>query len=58
MIKDPVVEEIHKIRAELLAEYGGIDGYFQHLQKLQGELKDRIVRREPRKPQVSTRKAS
>ena len=58
MIKDPIVEEIHKIREQLLAEHGGIDGYIQHLQELQTELKDRIVRREPRKPRVSTQKAS
>lgn len=55
MAKDPIVEEIHKIRAELLEEHGGIDGYIRHLDELRLELKDRIVHREPRKPITITR---
>ncbi len=31
MAKDPIVEEIHQIREELLKEHGGMDGYMQHL---------------------------
>jgi len=58
MIDDPVVEEIHKIREELLEEYGGFDGYFNHLLELQEQLKDRIVHREPRPPAVTHRKIS
>lgn len=58
MIKDPIVEEIHKIREELLAEHGGMDGYMRHLESLRAELKDRIVRREPRKPATTKLKAS
>ena len=57
-MNDPIVEEIHKIREELLAEYGGMDGYIRHLEDLQLEFKDRIVRREPRKPELTTHKAS
>jgi len=58
MAKDPVVEEIHKIRAALLKEHGGIEGYIRHLDQLRVELKDRIVRREPRKPMITSQKAS
>jgi hypothetical protein len=58
MAKDPIVEEIHKIRAELLEEHGGIDGYIRHLDQLRVELKDRVVRREPRKPIITSQKAS
>jgi hypothetical protein len=50
MNRDPVVEELHKVRETLLAQHGGIDGYVRHLAELQHELKDRIVHREPRKP--------
>ena len=57
MIKDPIVEEIHKIREELLAQYGGLDGYLRHLEELRVEFKDRI-HREPRRPEVAKRKAS
>jgi hypothetical protein len=58
MINDPIVDEIHKIREELLTEHGGMDGYMRHLEELSLEFKDRIVRREPRKPGVTNRKAS
>ena len=58
MIKDPIVDEIHKIREELLAEHGGMDGYMRHLEELRVEFKDRIVRREPRKPVIAKRKVS
>jgi hypothetical protein len=47
--KDPIVEEIHQTREELLKEFGGMDGYMVHLAQLQAELGDRVVRREPRK---------
>lgn len=58
MVKDPIVDEIHKIREELLAEHGGMDGYMRHLEKLRDEFKDRIVRREPRTPTATKRKVS
>lgn len=58
MTKDSVVEEIHEIRRKLLEEYGGMDGYLRHIQELQVELKDRLVRREPRKPIITNQKAS
>ena len=51
---DPIVEEVHKIRERLLADYGGIDGYIRHLEELRSELSDRIVQREPRKPEIAT----
>jgi hypothetical protein len=57
-MNDPIVDEIHKIREELLAEYGGMDGYMRHLEDLNLEFKGRIVRREPRKPHATNRKAS
>jgi hypothetical protein len=58
MVEDPIVEELHKIREKLLEEHGGLDGYFEHLQALQEELKDRIVTGEPRRPAVINRKIS
>lgn len=50
---DPVVEELHQIREALLIEHGGIGGYARHLRKLEEELKDRIVRLEPRTPKAA-----
>jgi hypothetical protein len=53
MAGDPIVDEIHKIRENLLEQYGGLDGYFEHLKEVQEELKDRVVTREPRRPSVT-----
>ncbi|MBV9496518.1 MAG: hypothetical protein JOZ54_19885 [Acidobacteria bacterium] len=58
MADDPVVAEIHKIRAELLEQYGGLDGYLRHLEDVQRELQSRIVTREPRRPSALARKVS
>ena len=58
MPKDPIVEEVHEIRRRLLEEYGGMDGYIRHIKELELELKDRVVRREPRKPVITKQKAS
>ena len=58
MPKDPIVEEVHEIRRRLLEEYGGIDGYIRHIKELDLEFKDRVVRREPRKPVMTNQKAS
>jgi hypothetical protein len=58
MPDDPVVEEIHQIRRNLLKEYGGMEGYIRHIKELELALKDRVVRREPRKPAITKQRAS
>ena len=58
MAEDPIVAEIHKIREELLEEHGGFESYLEHIRQLQEELKDRIVKREPRAPLSVDRKIS
>jgi hypothetical protein len=58
MAEDPIVEEIHKIREQLLEQYGGFDGYMKHIEELQRELKGRLVSREPRTPVAPSRKVS
>jgi len=58
MADDPIVDEIHKVRAELLEQYGGFDGYMKHVEELQEELKDRVVTRAPRPPATPSRKVS
>jgi hypothetical protein len=57
MPDDPIVEEIHQVRRKLLEEHGGMDGYLQHIKELEAELKERIVRRQPRKPVIANPKA-
>jgi len=31
---DPILDEIWRVREELLKRYGGVDGYFKHLQAM------------------------
>ena len=53
MHNDPIVEELHQIRAELLREHGGLAGYLAHLREMQEKTKLRVVSREPRPPIVT-----
>jgi hypothetical protein len=56
MIEDPIVEELHKIREEMLAEHGGLEGLVEHLRKVQAELPERVVTLDPRTPVETKRK--
>ncbi len=33
-MKDDIVEEVRRVREQLIKRYGGIDGYFRHCQAL------------------------
>jgi hypothetical protein len=54
MIDDPIVEEVHKTRERLLAQYGGIDGLLKEFRAIEDEMRDRVVRLEPRPPARTT----
>lgn len=54
MTEDPIVEELHRIREEMLEEHGGLDGLVKHLREIQAEMPERIVRLAP-KPPVETK---
>ena len=43
-MSDPILEEIWRVRKELIKKHGGIDGYFKYVQKL-----DRARRRKSKK---------
>ena len=58
MTEDPVVEELHKIREEMLAEHGGLEGLVKHLRKVQTEMPERVVRLNPKPPIPTKRKIS
>ncbi|MDP9191323.1 MAG: hypothetical protein M3P06_06445 [Acidobacteriota bacterium] len=58
MIEDPIVEEIHRTRERLLEEYGGMEGLLLHLREIESEMKDQVVRLEPRPPVETRRKIS
>ena len=58
MIDDPIVEEVHQTRERLLTEYGGIEGLRTEFRAIEDELKDRVVRRQPRTPVETNRRVS
>jgi hypothetical protein len=57
MPEDPIVEEIHRIRQQLLKKYGGFDGYVKHLFEEQEKRKDRVVNSPSRQPARKKRRA-
>ena len=58
MTEDPIVEELHKIREEMLAEHGGLEGLVKHLRELQAQMPERVVRLDPKPPIETKRKIS
>jgi hypothetical protein len=44
---DPILDEIWRVREELIKKHGGLDGYFAYVQKL-----DRAHRRRGQRPVV------
>jgi hypothetical protein len=58
MTEDPIVEELHKIREDMLAEHGGLEGLVKHLRTVQAEMPERVVRLDPRPPIDTQRKIS
>ena len=56
--RDPIVAEVHEIRTRLLEQYGGADGYAEHLRQMEIELGDRVVDREPRPAMKTIRRAT
>ncbi|MCP4656630.1 MAG: hypothetical protein GY856_14550 [bacterium] len=47
MLKDPIVEEVREIRRETEQRYGSSAAYFEHLDRLQQQWQERLVRRGP-----------
>ena len=58
MLEDPIVEELHKIREEMLVEYGGLEGLVKHLRAIQAEMPNRVVSLDPKPPVETKRKIS
>ena len=56
MIDDPIVEEVYRTRERLLDEHGGIDGLRAEFRAIEEELKERVVRLQPRRPRETNRK--
>ena len=59
MYDDPIVAETRAARERLVAKFGGdLDALWRHIHEVEQTLKDRIVRREPKRPEPSARKVS
>ena len=58
MTEDPIVEELHRIREEMLEEYGGLEGLVKHLREMQAEMPERVVSLAPKPPIETKRKIS
>lgn len=58
MIEDPIVEELHRIRQEMLEEHGGLEGLVKYLQEVQSEMPERVISLPPKPPIATSRKIS
>jgi hypothetical protein len=51
-MKDVIVDEVRRVREELIDRYGGIDGYFKHCQ---AQERTQATRRKSRRAKQATR---
>jgi hypothetical protein len=58
MVEDPIVEELHKVREEMLVEHGGLEGLVKHLRELQAQMPERVVKLDSKPAVLSHRKIS
>ena len=56
-MSDVIVEEIRRIRDELIKRYGGIEGYFKHCQAQDRAWTSRTKSRQRKQPAHQGRKA-
>ena len=58
MNEDPIVAEVRETRERLLREYGGMENLLKEFRAIEVEMKDRVVRLEPRAPIETKRRVS
>jgi hypothetical protein len=59
MADDPIVAETRAARERLVARFDGdLDALWRHIHEAEEKLKDRIVRRAPKRPESVSRKIS
>ena len=52
---DPLLEEIWRVREDLIKQHGGIEGYFKHVQKLDRAHRQRTQRAKAKPAKLQTR---
>ena len=58
-MSDPIVDEVRRVREELINRYGGIDGYFKHCQsqdRARAASPERRARKQRSKPARKSKK--
>jgi len=59
MPEDPIVAETRAARERLVAKFDGdLDALWRHIQEVEQTLQVRVVNREPKRPEPSSRKVS
>jgi hypothetical protein len=58
MNDDPIVAEVHATREKLLRDYGGMENLLKEFRAIEAEMKDRVVKLEPREPIETKRRVS
>ncbi len=48
--KDPIVDEVRKIREQLLEKHGGFNGFISYLKKMEEKHKERVAK--PKEDQI------
>lgn len=51
MIDDPVVEETHRIRREIAAEFADVHAFFEYLRERERASEDKVVTLTPNQPE-------
>jgi hypothetical protein len=62
MVRDVIVDEVRRVRDELVKRYGGLDGWIKHLQAMDRErarkAKRRTAKKQPAKGKKTRARAS
>lgn len=59
MSEDPIVAETRAARERLVERFNGdLDALWHHIQEVEKSLKQRVVRRQPKRPELFKRKVS
>jgi hypothetical protein len=53
-MSDPILDEIARVRQELVKKHGGVEGYFQHIQKLDRARRTKRKKGSTQKAKTST----
>lgn len=58
VVNDPIVEEVRRVRKELIQQHGGLDGYLKHLQAMDRRRLSQAKAKRAKKPVKRIRKAA